>query len=164
MNFIEDGTVIDAYGAQDERYFSHRLNEIREWLSTPPSESIECVLNFRGGEFSLFPELFLPEDYWVKGITSMLGLNRSLNFEVHTDDPVLARKIFPDFPITSEIETNWKAIRYAKNLILSNSAFGIIPSLLNEKAEIIIAPRYWARRNIQQWSTPQNYYKRFTYI
>lgn len=168
FNFIEDGTVIDGCYAQDERYWGHRLNEIREWLKVEPLEMPDdlCVINFRGGEFATVPELFLPKDYWNEAINKVRSEwgYPEMQFEVHTDDATLAKEFFPDYPIIKDISLNWRAVRYAKHLILSNSAFGILPALLNENVKEIIAPRYWARRNIKQWSMPSNYYKKFLYI
>jgi len=177
VNFIEDGTVIDATSAQDERYWRHRLDEIREWLKVEDLSTPDdlCVINFRGGEFTVFPDLFLTQEYWNKAIAEMRKINSSMQFEVHTDDPITAKTFFPDFNIwDNQMITadkyythtgfNWRNIRYAKYLILTNSAFGIMPALLNEKVKIVIAPRYWARRNIKQWSMPSNYYKKFIYI
>lgn len=85
-----------------------------------------------------------------------------MKFEVHTDDPNLAQQFFPDYPILADIGLNWRSIRYAKHLIVSNSAFAVIPALLGSGD--VLAPRYWARRNIGQWSMPSNYYKKFSYI
>lgn len=164
-NFIEDKTVVDGYGAQDERYFRHRIDEVREWLKTKPllMDYGTCVINFRGGEFSVFPDLFLPKEYWDKAISLMREKHPKIEFEVHTDDPQLAVQFFPDYKIISGIDLNWRSIRYAKHLIISNSAFAVIPALLGQAHEII-APRYWARYNTKTWSLPQNYYKKFTYI
>lgn len=166
VNFIEDGTIIDGYGAQDPRYFKHRHHQIKEWLKTEPLylSNGTCVINFRGGEFAAIPELFLPQEYWDKAIEMMKQKHSGLEFEVHTDDPILAKKFFPDFKIIQNVELNWKAVRNARHLILSNSAFGIIPALLNDNATEIIAPRYWNRRNLGRWDWPGNYYKKFTYI
>ena len=162
VNFIEDGTVIDGYGAQDERYFEHRLEEIREWLAVEPLEMPDdvCVLNIRGGEFRVFPDLILPlQDYWFKA----MGLMDKQKYEIHTDDPEYCKQLFGDaFPIIQDIGINWRSVRYAKHAIIANSAFGIIPRLLN--GGDTIAPRYWARRNIKEWSLPSNYYKSFKYI
>lgn len=164
VNFVEDGTVIDGYGSQDERYFEHKLEQIKEWLKIQPffmSDDL-CVINFRGGEFTAFPDLFLPKEYWDKAIRLMLVKNPDMKFEVHTDDPITAKTFFPDYPIISGIDLNWRSVRYAKHAIIANSAFGIIPRLLS--GEDTIAPRYWARRNIKEWSMPSNYYKGFTYV
>lgn len=161
VNFIEDGTIIDGCSAQDERYWGHRLNEIREWLKVEPLDMPDslCVINFRGGEYATVPELFLTPDYWAKAVLSI----ENVNFEVHTDDSVMAKNYF-SFPIKKDIALNWRSVRYAKYLILSNSAFGILPALLNENVKKVIAPKYWAGRNVGEWRRPQNYYKKFTYI
>ena len=87
-----------------------------------------------------------------------------IKFEVQTDDPVSAAVIFPKLKIVHDVGYNWRAIRYAKHLILSNSSFGILPALLNEDVKEIIAPKYWAGYNVGVWRTPDNNYKKFTYI
>ena len=163
FNFIEDGTVIDGYGAQDERYWNGW--SIRSWLEVKPLEMSDnvCVINFRGGEFVTVPQLFLSKSYWDAAIAKMREEYLDIEFEVHTDDPVLAKQFFSDFECIKDIGLNWRSVRYAKHLILSNSAFGIIPALIGEAKEVI-APRYWARRNTQEWSLPSNYYSKFTYI
>lgn len=168
FNFIPDGSVIDGYGAQDIRYFEHRLDEIREWLK--PTESLSyyseevCVINFRGGEYANVSDLFLPKEYWETAMNIMREKNGVKYFIVHTDDKKLAQSFFPELSITSEIESNWKSILFAKHLIISNSAFAILPALLNENVKEVIAPRYWAGRNVGEWRRPGNYYKKFTYI
>lgn len=175
INFVEDHTVIEGE-FQDERYFEHRLPEIKEWLKVEPLEMPDdlCVINFRGGEYSAFSELFLPKEYWEKGIAVIKNKYPDIRFEVHTDDPKMATFFFPNFkivenePISHSFHTNmgynWRAIRYAKHLIIANSSFPILPALLNENVKEVIAPRYWARRNTKTWALPQNYYKKFTYI
>ena len=132
----------------------------------------KCVINFRGGEYALFKDLFLDWSYWEQAIRMMRTKGVS-DFEVHTDDPELAKKFFPWFDVISNptishslnanMGYNWRALRYAKHIILSNSSFGILPALLNENA-YVIAPRYWARHNIKQWVLPANYYSKFKYI
>ena len=167
INFVEDNTIIDGE-FQDERYFEHRLPEIREWLKVEPLGLPDdlCIINFRGGEFALYPDLFLPREYWYDAIHLMQSKYPNIRFEVHTDDRVLARKFFPKFAIMQDMEWNWRSIRYAKHLILSNSSFAILPSLLNENVKEVIAPRGWARRNLGNgiWALPSNFYKKFLYI
>jgi len=162
INFVEDGTVIDGYW-QSEQYFGHRLKEIDEWLKVEPIDIPDdvCVIGFRGGEFAVFPELFLTKDYWIEAIDFFLSKGIS-KFEVHTDDEVLAKQFFPDFKVIHDIGINWRSMRYARHAIIANSSFYILPRLLN--GGVTVAPRYWARRNIKEWSMPQNYYKKFTYI
>lgn len=164
INFVEDNTVIDGE-FQDERYFSHRLDNIREWLPVEPLEMPDdlCVINFRGGEYALYPDLFLTKDYWDEAIAKMKEKHPGIRFQVHTDDPKTAQYFFPDYECIQDIGLNWRFIRYAKHLILSNSSFAILPALLGN-AEEIYAPRYWARRNTKVWALPSNFYRRFTYL
>jgi len=166
FNFIEDDTIIDGE-FQDERYFSHRLPSIKQWLDVEymdmPSDL--CVIGFRGGEFYVYPELGLPNEYFYDGIRMMKDINPNMRFEVHTDDEVLAKKFFPHYPIIHDIGINWRSMRYARFAIIANSSFYIFPRLLAGTENCFtIAPRYWARRNTKEWSMPQNYYKDFTYI
>lgn len=165
INFVKNNTIIDGE-FQDERYFQHRLPEIREWLKVDPLDMPEnlCIIGFRGGEYVGLRDLFLTLDYWDEAIEMMLKINPDMKFEVHTDDPVMAKKFFPDFLAIQSVGINWRSVRYAKYLIIANSSFYILPALLNEDVKKVVAPRYWARRNTQVWALPQNYYKKFTYI
>lgn len=167
FNFIEDDTLIDGE-FQDERYWEHREKEIREWLKVEPIHMPDdvCVIGFRGGEYSVFPDLFLTKDYWEKAIDRMLKVNPDMKFEVHTDDPALAKHFFSEYKIIHDIGINWRSMRYAKYAIIANSSFYILPRWLKqgEGDALTIAPRYWARRNTKTWALPQNYYSRFRYI
>lgn len=164
INFVEEDTFIDGE-FQDERYFIHRLPEIREWLKVEPLDMPDdtCVINFRGGEYVGLTDLFLEKEYWEEAIEEMKKMSPNIKFEVHTDDPITAKEFFPDYPIIHDMALNWRSIRYAKYLILSNSSFAILPALIGD-AKKIIAPRYWSRHNTGVWALPQNYYKKFTYI
>lgn len=164
INYIKDNTLIDGE-FQAEKYFEHRLDEVREWLKVEPLDLPDdlCVIGFRGGEYVGVRDLFLTKDYWEEAIKMMKEINPYMEFEVHTDDPQTARDFFPDFPIVHDVGLNWRSVRYAKYLIIANSSFYIFPALLGE-AKKIIAPFGWARRNIGIWALPQNEYKRFTHI
>jgi hypothetical protein len=164
INFVEDNTIIDGE-FQDPRYFEHRLDEVREWLTVEPLEMPDdlCVINFRGGEYVGVPDLFLTRDYWNEAQMQMELKYPGIRFEVHTDDVETARKFFP-WHCVHDVGMNWRSIRYAKYLILSNSSFAILPALLNQNVKRIYAPRYWARRNTGVWAMQGNYYKRFTYL
>jgi hypothetical protein len=82
---------------------------------------------------------------------------------VVTDDVEEAKRMFPDFPVSHEIGHDWRSIRFAKYLILSNSSFGILPALIGD-AKVIYAPKYWARRNTGVQALEYNVYKRFKHI
>ncbi len=178
VNFIEDNTVIDGE-FQDEKYFEHRLSEIKEWLKIEPLEVPDdlCIINLRGGEYTAYPDLFLKKEYWTEAIELMKEKCPGIRFEVHTDDKLLAEAFFlkEGFPVvdnkvighslTTNMGLNWRALRYAKYAIISNSSFAIIPRLIRHLHDAYtIAPQYWARRNTKIWATPSNYYKQFKYI
>lgn len=163
INFVEDNTIIDG-NFEDERYFEHRLPEIAEWLKTDvffvPDHV--CVIGFRGGEYYTVPELGLPKEYFDRAIEEMKKINPNFRFEVHTDDPILAKEFFPDYEITQDTRKNWQSVRYAKYAIIANSSFYVLPCLLN--GGVTITPRYWNRYNTKKWDYPQGYYKSFKYI
>lgn len=167
INFVQDNTLIDGE-FQDPRYFEHRLGEVRLWLEVQPlfMRADVCVIGFRGGEYKLFPDLFLPQEWWDTNIQAMRMINPNMKFEVHTDDPETAKQFFPDFKIIHDISVNWRSIRYAKYAIIANSSFYILPRLLKhweDEHTMTMAPRYWARHNTSVWALPQNYYKQFLY-
>lgn len=157
-------TVVDGE-FQGFEYFGDKLDEVREWLKVEPLDLPDdlCVINFRGGEYVGVRDLFLPQEYWDEAIEMMKAKYPDIRFEVHTDDPVTARQFFPDYEIISDIALNWRSIRYAKHLILSNSSFAILPALLGDAKEII-APEFWAGYNKKVWIMEDNKYDRFTYI
>jgi hypothetical protein len=165
INFTEDNTILDGE-FQDEGYWGHRIQDIDEWLKVEPLDMPDdlCVIGFRGGEFRAIPDLFLPKQYWDKAILGIKLENPDMKFQVHTDDPETARQFFPECEVIHDMELNWRSVRYAKWLIIANSSFYILPAMLNQSVKQIIAPRYWARRNIGLWALPQKYYKKFTYI
>jgi hypothetical protein len=151
---------------QSESVWEKHIDKVREWLKVEPLKMPDdvCVINFRGVEYTLFPDLFLTKEYWDKAVGMMKEKYPDIRFEVHTDDIETASKFFPEYPIIRDIGLNWRSIRYAKHLILSNSSFAILPALLNEAIKEIIAPKYWAGHNVKEWKTPENYYRQFTYI
>lgn len=163
---VKDNTCIDGE-FQGEDYYKHRLGEIREWFKTDPlfAPENECVITFRGGEYLYFPDLFLTKKYWSDAIEHMKKINPKMTFRVITDDVETARQFFPYYIITHEIGDDWRSIRYAKYLILSNSSFGILPTLLNEDKKFVIAPMYWARHNVSDgyWCLEQNKYAGWNY-
>ena len=165
INSIEDNTIVDGE-FQGEMYFYHHLREIKQWLKVklwhaPPDL---CVINFRGGEYKYFPELYLMKDYWDLAISKMLEIDPFMKFEVHTDDPVEAAKFFPEYNIIHNIGQNWRAVRFARYLILSNSSFAILPAILNKNAKKIIAPKGWNKRNTSNVISKYNNYRRFEHI
>lgn len=174
FNFIENHTIIEGE-FQDERYWQDYEREVNEWLKVEPLEMPDdlCVIGFRGGEFKVFPDLFLPKEYFAEGIRRMKEINPSMQFEIHTDDIDTARLFFNEiapnynFNIIHDIGINWRSMRYAKYAIIANSSFFILPRWLKQhesNGSVTIAPKFWARYNTHTWALPQNYYKCFSYI
>lgn len=178
INFIKDFTVIDG-SFEDEKYWGHNLHNINRWLSVEPLNVDEdlCIIGFRGGEYYTDPNLGLPNEYYDEAIEIMKQKYPGIRFEVHTDDPIKAREFFPIYPIVentqishsqhSNMGFNWRSTRFAKYAIIPNSAFFILPRLLQHqenKEAATIAPRYWARRNTGTWARPACFYKAFKYI
>lgn len=178
INFVEDKTIIDG-SFEDSKYWGHNLENISKWLVVEPLNTSDdlCVIGFRGGEYALNPELFLPKEYYTEAMRKIYALNENVKFQVHTDDPILAKEYFPHFEIIENTSIshskhtnmgfNWRSARYAKCAIIPNSAFFIIPRLLKhleDPTAVTIAPRYWARHNTKIWARPACYYKPFTYI
>lgn len=179
INFVEDNTVIDG-SFEDSKYWGHNLNNISKWLAVEPLTVSDdtCLIGFRGGEYATQPDLFLGPSYHTKAFDEINKKKNFKEYHVHTDDPGLAEKSFPDYvkivdnqPIShskhTNMDFNWRSMRYAKYAMIPNSAFYILPRLLKhyeDPTAITIAPRYWARRNTKVWARPACYYKEFTYI
>jgi len=173
INFIEDWTVIDG-SFEDDKYWGHNLKNINEWLKVEPLEvpDNKCLVGFRGGEYYSDPNLGLPIEYFTEAMTHFPGFE----YEVHTDDPKLAKNMLGLPTIEnnqlshsrhSNMGFNWRSMRYAKHAIIPNSAFFILPRLLKHHEDpeaVTIAPRYWARRNTKTWARPSCYYRSFQYV
>ena len=165
LSGVPDNTKIDGL-MQDENYFKHRKSEIKTWLQVEPEQDCTdysnertCIINFRGGEYVYYPELFLPKKYWENAIQHMSKLNSKMRFVVITDDVTNAKKFFPNFPIHHfSITKDYAIIKNAYYLILSNSSFAWFPAWLNENVKTCIAPKYWARHNTSDgfWSCSYN--------
>ena len=159
---IKDNTVLHG-NLQGEKYIEKHKDDIRHWLEVEPLDMPNdlCVINFRGGEYVGVREFFLPNDYWQDAVDNMLKINPNMKFEVHTDDVETAQKFFPDYKCVHDIALNWRSIRYAKYVILSNSSFGWMPAWLGNA--YIIAPKFWQRYNLEYWCLEQNKTKGFWY-
>ena len=151
---------------QGEDYFKHRKDLIREWLKVEPLEMGDklCVINIRGGEYVGVKDFNLPKSYFKNAIKEMLENEPEMDFEIHTDDKEYAQQMFPELHVVSDIRWNWRSLRYAKYLILSNSSFAFFPAWLNEDVKRVIAPKHWGRFNKGFWSLEQNYTQGWDYL
>lgn len=173
---------------QAEKDWEHRAKEVNEWLKVEPLDMPDdlCIIGFRGEEYKIFPDLYLPTSYWEEAILQVLKNNNDMRFRVVTDDIEGAKEMFmstvicrflqpswysdvPDegrIEITHDIGMDWRSIRYAKHLIIANSSFYILPAWLNrwENGTQIIAPKFWAGHNKGVWQLPENQYEGWDYI
>lgn len=165
LSKIEDNTMVHG-NLQGVDYFKHRKDEVRKWLQVEPLTlpTNLCIIQFRGGEYKYVPDFFLPKSYFEMAMKEMLKTNPYMKFEVHTDDVYEAKKYFPDLNCIHDIGLNWRSIRYAKYLILSNSSFSILPAYLNENVDRVIAPYGFARYNKEYWFLEQNYVKGWEWL
>lgn len=149
---------------QAECYFD--IDKVRNWLQVEPLEMPDnvCVISHRGGEYKYVPDLYLPKEYWNLAIENMKNEKKGMIFHVVTDDIEEAQRMFPDFIVSHEMSMDWRMIRYTHYLIVSNSSFSILPSLLNQNAKKIYAPKYHAGYMKGYWQLEQNQYEKYTYI
>jgi hypothetical protein len=170
---LPDNCKIDGTMQSDE-YIYHRREDIKKWLKLKPEHENKdfmsddiCVLNIRDYEGN--DELFLSRDYWVRAIYHMLRMNPNMQFLVITENPDMAKRLLPELQENVyhfDVGRDYATIKNAKWLILSNSSFAYFPALTNEVANLIIAPKYWARHNVSDgyWATGCNLYRGFVYM
>jgi hypothetical protein len=164
-----DGTKFVVKCAQDARYYQDYKEKIQDWLTIKKENQQQyelwltnngifldedmCVLSIRGGEFRGVPNLILPREYWQNARRQMKKYNPNMRFLIVSDDPQYAGALFDySIPVMHYgIGGDYFTLLNAKNLILSNSGFGIFPAWLNKNNPYTIAPRYFARYNTGVW-------------
>lgn len=169
---ISDNTMILG-NMQDQKYFIHNKNLVKEWLKVKPeydtyeyTDDNVCVLNFRGGEYVGFDELYLTRKYWVDAMTNMAKINPNMEFVVITDDIKASQDMLPEIPAYHfSVDKDYAIIKNAKHVILSNSTFPFFAVFTSDTIENIIAPKYWARHNVSDgyWGSGQNLYSGWNY-
>lgn len=169
---VPDNTLIFG-NMQDEKYFIHNKELVKEWLRVKPeydtydyTDDNVCVLNFRGGEYVGFHELYLTRNYWLNAMNNMIKINPKMEFVIVTDDIESAQQMLPEIPAYHySVDKDYAIIKNAKHVILSNSSFPFFAVFTSETIQNIIAPKYWARHNVSDgyWSSFQNIYSGWTY-
>lgn len=163
---IEDNTKLILRCVQDARYYQDKKEDMKEWFKIKPEKEKEyetildsyninldenlVVLNIRGGEYKGVKSLILQKKYWQDAMNIMKGKNPKSRFLAVTDDVTYTNNLLEfKIPVVhNSIGCDYYVISNAKNLIISNSSFAILPTWLNENNPFVIAPRYWARHNI----------------
>lgn len=160
---IPDDTLIHG-NLQGEEYIEKHREAIKDWLRVEEMDMPDnlCVINIRGGEYKYVPDFNLPKAYYELAIEKMKAINPDMYFQIHTDDKEYAQAMFPEYEVIADMAINWRSVRYAKYVILSNSSFGWLPAWLGDG--YVIAPKYWGRYNKGYWFLTQNETKRFNYI
>ncbi len=171
--FVPEGGFKIEGNFECEKLIEGIKSELLTELKCVSNESLlldnTCIINLRGGEFSKHKDLALQISYFENAILRMgeiLGFRPE--FKVVTDDLDLAKKIFPDFQILSDsacfdhgyeypvrkVEKDFSLLQNARYLILSNSSFSWWGAWTNTSAEVVIAPKYWARHSTgySMWS------------
>lgn len=169
---VPDNTMILG-NMQDEKYFIHNKNLVKEWLKVKPeydtydyTDDNVCVLNFRGGEYVGYGELYLTRKYWINAMNNMVKINPNMEFVIITDDVTASNNMLPEIPAYHfSVDKDYAIIKNAKHVILSNSSFPFFAVFTSDTIQNIIAPKYWARHNVSDgyWSMPQNIYSGWTY-
>jgi hypothetical protein len=164
---VKDNTKLVIFCGQDARYLNR--DKVKEYIKfrqecVPQCEQVLknnnieldenlTVMNIRGGEYRGIKDLFLPKKYFNDAMGIMLDTNPRMKFIVITDDPDYFRQFF-NMPVHHfDIMTDYYIINHARNLILSNSAFGIFPTWTNENVNNVVAPKHWARHNLGIWAS-----------
>lgn len=170
LHHVTDGTLLSGT-MQSEKYLEGFRSDISEWFKTSGEYFDGCVISLRGGEYRNIKDVFLPKSYYLHAIDKIREIEPGVKFVVVTDDAALAHEYFPDFPVVSSggVKRFWKwyihpksdrigndfsRIQHAKYLILSNSSFSWWGAFTNQVAQLVVAPKYWARFNISDgyWS------------
>jgi hypothetical protein len=123
-------------------------------------------LNFRGGEYVGFHELYLERKYWIDAMNNMTKINPNMEFVVITDDIKASQDMLPEIPAYHfSVDKDYAIIKNAKHVILSNSTFPFFAVFTSDTIENIIAPKYWARHNVSDgyWGSGQNLYSGWNY-
>ena len=152
---VPPNTKIDGI-MQDEKYFEHRKEEIKEWLKVKEeyecfdyANDDTCIINFRGGEYARHGDVYLNKKYWEDAVNNMLQINKDFKFVVITDDTYEAKKFFPNYNVYHfNIAKDYVIVKNAHYLILSNSSFAWFPAWLSSNLKYCIAPLYWAGHNV----------------
>lgn len=169
---VSDNTMVFG-NMQDEKYFIHNKNLVKKWLKVKPeydtydyTDDNICILNFRGGEYVGFNELYLTRKYWIDAMNNMTKINPNMEFVIITDDIKASQDMLPEIPAYHfTVDKDYAIIKNSKYVILSNSTFPFFAVFTSDTIKNIIAPKYWSRHNVSDgyWSTAQNMYQGWTY-
>ncbi len=177
-------------GFQSVKYLEGYKNKIKDWIKikdeykTYDTGENACVIHLRAGDFSGIKDVFLPSSYYKHSMNYITSINPQVKFYCVTDQKDKAAEILPGVEIIGSslsgksdehkaphhwggpIGIDFSYLMNAKYLILSNSSFSWWAGYLNDKAKVIVAPKYWAAYNTSNgyWSTSDIITDGFIYI
>lgn len=185
---IRPGTKFDG-NCQSVNYLDGYRDELRTWITinknhSQPTDENTCLIHIRGGDFAGLKNVFLRAEYYLQAMTCIRQQHPGVNFSCVTDQPELVHALLPDIEIIGAslaLETDsdkathhrggpvaidFSLLAQAKYLIIPNSSFSWWAAYLNPRAEIVVAPKYWAAHNISDgyWSTSDMVTTGFTYL
>ncbi len=178
---------------QSTKYLDGKKEKIKEWLkikheyqSIKPPDNI-CLIHLRCGDFYFQHQVFLQLSYYVNAINHIKSINPDVVFWCVTDQPDVAHQFLngnvnlnvnivgsslnnrdtyaASHHYGGDVGVDFCLMMNAKYLIIPNSSFSWWAGYLS-KAQIIIAPKYWAHFNVSDgyWSTSDIITDEFTYI
>lgn len=179
---IQDNTMVHII-SQSEDYLVERREDILNWFSINQDYENQylskmdqmgislddnmCVINFRGGEFRSVPNLIPNPEYWKNAMSYMRSINPNMKFIIITDDPPCANAYIPGVPCYHiDIGFDFYMVNKSKYLIITNSSFSWWAGWLNQRANLIIGPKYFGRYNVSNgyWSLGDSYSRQFHYM
>lgn len=174
---IKDFTRLQGWFQSEEFILANRQNILKWFTINDPFTSLEkilsldenmCVINFRGGDYQQFPDLYLNKYFYNNACYYMQQKNKNMQFVVITDDEVTAKKIFGQMFKCYHLGpvNDFFVLTKAKNLIVSNSTFSWWGAWLNQNNPYIIAPKFWMRHNSSNgwWLPCDSITSMFNYI
>jgi hypothetical protein len=189
---IQDNTKIDGH-FQAMGYIEEYKEDIQGWLKFKNndfqkeySDDDVCIVSIRGGDYVNSPtNSLLPLDYYINAMNHMLEINKNMRFYIVSDDIDVAQRysisigdmigsLLDDKQDVhnaphhrgGNIETDYKLLYNAKNVIMSNSSFAFWPVWTSKKVKNVVSPSRWLAHNLdgEFWSTADMRVKEWTYI
>lgn len=131
-----------------------------------------CTISIRGGEYKGNQKLLLGKRFYEMAIAEVRERFGDVEFRIVTDDRGFASSILPGIPVHSSggvkripylpylhprkraLAKDFSMLQNSRLLILSNSSFAWWGAYSSNKAEFVLAPKYWAAHNISDgyWS------------
>lgn len=154
---VDDFTELRGY-FQTEKYFSRE--KVKEWFQVRPPNPTAicdfhtefpireyCYINVRGTDQAQFGHLVLPQSYYDNARNIIMQFYHNVKFVVITDDPPLAKKYFPNYPVfCNDRDMDFCLLNSATFLIGAISTFAWWAGYLNDY-NVVIMPKNFFGHN-----------------